>query len=104
MSALQEVSSGRYLGVNITNKLDRSKHAALTTEKGNNIFAFLRRNLKTCLKRIDAYTTLARPVLEYGDAIWDPYLGKDISSIEMVQGRAARFVTITSPMPVLCLI
>ena len=41
----------------------------------------------------NVYTTLVRPVLEYGAAIWDPYLGKDISSIVMVQRRAARFVT-----------
>ena len=48
-----------------------------------------------CPKKIkeNAYTSLVRPVLEYGAAIWDPSLGKDISSIEMVQRRAARFVT-----------
>ena len=92
---LQEVSSARYLGVNITNKLDWSKHVASTTKKSNGTLAFLRRNLKTCPKKIkeNAYTSLVRPVLEYGAAIWDPYLGKDISSIEMVQRRAARFVT-----------
>ena len=92
---LQEVSSARYLGVNITNKLDWSKHVASTTKKSNGTLAFLRRNLKTCPKKIkeNAYTSLVRPVLEYGAAIWDPHLGKDISSIEMVQRRAARFVT-----------
>ena len=61
----------------------------------NSTLAFLRRNLKTCPKKIkeNAYTSLVRPVLEYGAAIWDTFLGKDISSIEMVQRRAARFVT-----------
>ena len=92
---LQEVSRARYLGVNITNKLDGSKHVALTTKKSNGTLAFLRMNLKTCPKKIkgNVNTTLVRPVLEYGAAIWDPYLGKDISSIVMVQRRAARFVT-----------
>ena len=92
---LQEVSSARYPGVNITNKLDWSKHVALTTKKSNGTLAFLRRNLKTCPKKIkkNAYTSLVRPVLEYGAARWDPYLGKDIASIAMVQRRAARFVT-----------
>ena len=92
---LQEVSSARYLGVNITNKLAWSEHVALTTKKSNGTLAFLRRNLKTCPKKImeNTYTSLVRPVLEYGAAIWDPYLDKDISSIEMVQRRAARFVT-----------
>ena len=32
-------------------------------------------------------------MLENGAAICEPYLGKDISTIEMVQRRAARFVT-----------
>ena len=102
---LQEVSSARYLGVNITNKLDWSKHVALTTKKSNGTLAFLRRNFKTCPKKIkkNAYTSLVRIVLEYGAPIWDPYLGKDISSIEMVQGRAARFVT-NDYIPVVCLI
>ena len=72
-----------------------SEHVPLTTKKGNGTLAFVRRNLKTCPKKIkeNAYTTLVRPVLEYGAAKWDPYLGKDISSIEMVQRRAARFIT-----------
>ena len=94
---LQEVglSSARYLGVNITNKLDWPKHVALTIKKANGTLAFLHRNLETCPKKIkeNAFTTLVRPVLEYGAAIWDPYLGKDISSIEIVQRCAARFVT-----------
>lgn len=92
---LQEVSSARYLGVNITNKLDWSRHVALTTKKANGTLAFLRRNLKTCPRKIkeNAFTTLVRPVLEYGAAVWDPRLSKDIASIEMVQRRAARFVT-----------
>ena len=89
---LQEVSSARYLGVNITKKVSWSKHVALTTKNANGTLAFLRRNLKTCPKKIKE-NALVRHVLEYGAAIWDQYLGKDISSIEMVQRRAARFVT-----------
>ena len=41
---LQEVSSARYLGVNITNKLDWSKHVAFTTKKSNGTLTFFRRN------------------------------------------------------------
>jgi len=36
---------------------------------------------------------LARPMLEYASAVWDPYLVKDINSLEMAQRRAARWVT-----------
>ena len=40
-----------------------------------------------------AYTHLVRPLLEYALCVWDPYLAKDINAIEMVQRRAARWVT-----------
>jgi len=39
-----------------------------------------------------AYTSLVRPILEYGTAAWDPYRAKDINKLDMVQRRAARFV------------
>ena len=38
-----------------------------------------------------AYTTLVRPKLEYGCEAWDPHFKKDISSLERVQRKAARF-------------
>ena len=33
-----------------------------------------------------------RSTLEYGSSIWDPYLTKDINSLEKVQRQAARFI------------
>ncbi len=41
-----------------------------------------------------AYITLVWSVLEYCALIWDPYLKKDISRIEKLQHRAARFVMV----------
>ena len=41
-----------------------------------------------------AYTRLVRPMLEYASCVWwDPYLVKNINSLEMVQWRAARWAT-----------
>ena len=40
-----------------------------------------------------AYLSLVRPSLEYTASAWDPYLIKDITAIEKIQRRAARWVT-----------
>ena len=39
--------------------------------------------------KVAAYTTLARPILEYANVVWDPHQQYLIDSIEMVQWRAA---------------
>ena len=41
----------------------------------------------------DSYGLLYIPVLEYCSPIWDPYHQSYIDQLEMVQHRAARFVT-----------
>ena len=59
------------------------------------MLGFVKRNLKRCPKPIKsvAYKSLVRPKLEYAAAVWDPYHKKQIYNVEMVQRRAARFVT-----------
>jgi hypothetical protein len=67
--------------VNYTvNKAWRALHFAMRIfKKGNS-------NTKSL-----AYTSLVRPILEYGAAYWDPYMEGQISAIDRVQKRAAKF-------------
>jgi hypothetical protein len=38
-----------------------------------------------------AYTSLVRPILEYGAACWDPYREGQINALDRVQNKAAKF-------------
>ena len=38
------------------------------------------------------YKSLVRPIIEYGNVIWCPYLKKDVIAIERVQRRATRII------------
>jgi hypothetical protein len=42
-----------------------------------------------------AYTALIRPILEYGAACWDPHRVGQVSALNRVQARAAKFANNT---------
>ena len=56
---------------------------------------FLRRNLRILNEETKtlAYKTIVRPSLEYCSMVWNPYTKEQTRKIEMVQRRAARYVT-----------
>ena len=70
-------------------------HLENITTKAPRMLNCLRRNLYRCNQEVKcmAYTHLVRPMLEYASCVWDPYYDKDINALEMVQRRAARWVT-----------
>jgi hypothetical protein len=43
-----------------------------------------------------AYTSLVRPILEYGAACWDPYREGQINALDRVQKKAAKFANHTN--------
>ena len=92
---LTEEESTKYLGVHITQTLSWNHHIDKTTKKGNSTIGFLRRNLKVRNEEVKAmaYKTLVRPTLEYCASVWSPYTKTQIKKLEMVQRRAARYVT-----------
>jgi len=92
---LQTTQNAKYLGLTVTSNLSWNTHIDNITCKANKTLGFVRRNIKVSSPKIKslAYFSLVRPILEYSSSVWDPYTQVKIDQIEMVQRRAARYVT-----------
>ena len=92
---LEMEDSTRYLGVELQSNMSWNKHMDQTVKKANSTLGFLRRNLRVSNEETKsaAYFSMVRPILEYSSTIWSPYTKDYIHKIEMVQRRAARYVT-----------
>ena len=93
---LESVDSARYLGVSISKDLTWNTHINEIVTKANQTLGLVKRNVKTKNQSVKelAYKTSVRPK-EYISTVWSPYTctKKNIDQIEMVQRRAARWVT-----------
>jgi len=94
-NTLLRVDHHPYLGVELTSDLTWKHHINNITGKANKILNLLRRHLYNCNQEVKkkAFTTFVRPHLEYSSSVWDPYYKQDITALEKVQRRGARFVT-----------
>ena len=92
---LEIENSTRYLGVELQSNMSWNRHMDQTVKKANSTLEFLRRNLRVSNKETKsaACFSMARPILEYSSTIWSPCTKDYINKIEMVQRRAARYVT-----------
>lgn len=94
-NTLEHVDKAKYLGVTIQSDLKWHHHVNNISNKANSTLGFLKRNLNinsTSVKE-QAYKSLVRPSLEYACSVWDPFFTEDIHKIDMIQRRAARYVT-----------
>ena len=82
----------RDLGVQIDPDLKFNQHVDTVTSKANRMLGMIRRAYKDgeTIKRL--YTSLIRPILEYGNAAWVPSLKREQQQIENVQRRATKMV------------
>lgn len=93
--ALNNVESGKYLGLNIHKSLSWDDHINKSTKKAHSTLSFFGRNIRRCPPAVKAqtYSTLVRPSLEYASTVWSPAKKESVKKIEAVQRRAARFTT-----------
>lgn len=93
-SALEEVTSYKYLGVHITSNLSWQTHINHITNNANRMLGYLRRNFSMAPVNVKLllYKTLIRPKLEYASSVWDPGVEYLTNAIESVQNRSVRFI------------
>jgi len=92
---LTSVDNEKYLGVTVSSDMSWSTHVNPICTKANQKLSFIKRNLKGTpgeLKRL-AYITLVRSSMEYACTVLDPSLSKDSESLERIQRRAVRWIT-----------
>ena len=91
---LKQVNQAKYLGVTITEELTWSPNISNITGKANSKIGFLWRILHFCPQELreQAYFTFVHSIIEYSASVWDPHLNKDITLLDRVQCKAARFV------------
>ena len=89
------------LGVILNRKLKFCDHIDQAILKGNRVLGMLRRSFKFWDKKMfkKLYGAFIRPHLEYGAAIWNPHLKRDIKKLEKVQRRATKLVPEVRSLP-----
>lgn len=83
------------LGVIFEKDLKFSKHISTKINKANSILGLINRSFEFLDEYtfVKLYTALIRPHVEFANVVWNPYLIKDISSLEKLQQRATKLVS-----------
>ena len=91
---LKVVNEERDLGIIFQDDLKFNKHISTKVQKANSMLGLIIRSFDYLNKNsyIRLYKAMIRPQLEYGNAVWHPYLCKDIDSIEAVQKRFTKLI------------
>ena len=85
---LELVHSFLDLGIMLDAKLSFIPHINMTINKARGVLAFIKRWAKEFYDPYitkTLYTSLVRPILEYGSVVWDPFYNIHIDHIESIQ-------------------
>jgi hypothetical protein len=90
---IPEVSSCKYLGIILCSDLSWADQVNYTVKKVWKVLHFTMRILKkgNSNTKTLAYMSLVRLILEYGAVYWDLYREGQISALDRVQRKAAKF-------------
>lgn len=91
---INQTNQEKDLGILIHDSMKMGPHVTSIVKKANKMLGLISRSLsyKSSKNIIPLYKSLVRPILEYGSPFWNPYLQKDIDSLERVQRRATKMI------------
>ena len=91
---LAESAFEKDLGIHVDNKLNFKEHVQRTTSKANRIVGVIRRTFDFLTENMFVllFKSLVRPILEYGNAAWQPNQKSLCQDIENVQRRATKLI------------
>ena len=98
---LKNVVVEKDLGVMMDSDLKFKEQAASAVLKATRVLAVIKRTM-ACLDTRTLpllYTSLVRPLLEYGNAVWGPFNRADQIRVEKVQRRATRMISSLRGIP-----
>lgn len=89
---LDVVQNYKYLGIMISSNLNWGDHVNFIASKTSRLLGFIRRLVRCNDPQIlvKLYSTLCRPILEYGIPAWLPHQTNHINTLEKIQKRLAR--------------
>ncbi len=95
---LEQTPCEKDLGVLMDDKLSFDEHICQAVKRANSKLAMIRRTFTHMDKimLVQLYTSLVRPILEYGNVIWSPHLQSHINQLEGVQHRATKMLSTIS--------
>jgi hypothetical protein len=101
MNTLQETLLEKDLGVLIDPTLTFSSHCEVQVGKANRTFGKIKRTYSYLDNNnlVKLYTSLVRPILEYGYPAWSPLYKKESTLLENVQRRATKIVPKLKDLP-----
>lgn len=98
---MEAVSKFDDLGITFTEDLSFHEHISKKVKKANSLAGMLRRTFihldQQNFKQL--FTSIVRPHLEYGAAVWNPHQKGLINTIENVQRRATKQLPLMSEIP-----
>ena len=91
---IPKVSSCKYLGIILRSDFSWADHVNYTVKKAWKALHFTMRILKKGNSNTKSYSlrvSIVRPILEYGATCWDPYREGQITVLDRVEKKAAKF-------------